>query len=197
MWEKCYSWGGQFWNPAILSGAQRCDECGCLKGINVSVSHGGLQGDLEETFAGAAESQSRHTFKRVAPTLCYISLENKVSIQFPTACLQLMLQFHVKPLLEYHWVITLISVTYDFRRLWLFWQGTWKDLLHHLVMCETDGFFPPVMLRLETKRRTPREVPVVEQHIHPSPSVNVKGLKKKGEMKPLHNQIHGFQCCTE
>ncbi len=85
-------------------------------------------------------------------TQCYISLMNKVSIQFITqlfflpVCLQLMLPLCVKPLLEYHWVITLIlviSVTYNFKRLWLFWQGTWKDLFHYVVMCETDGFFLP------------------------------------------------------
>lgn len=59
---------------------------------------------------------------------------------FPPVCLQLMLLFYVKPLLEYHWVITLtlvISVTYNCNCLWLFWQGTF----HYLVICETDFFF--------------------------------------------------------
>lgn len=48
---------------------------------------------------------------------CYISLTNKVSIHFitwlffsPPRSLQLMLQLYVKPLLEYHRVITLMPV---------------------------------------------------------------------------------------
>lgn len=48
-----------------------------------------------------------------------------------SVCLQLMLQFYVEPLLEYHWVITLtlvISVTHNCNCLGLFWQGPWKDL---------------------------------------------------------------------
>lgn len=92
-----------------------------------------------------------------------------------SVCLQLMLQFYVEPLLEYHWVITLtlvISVTHNCNCLGLFWQGPWKDLFHYLVMCERDVyfrllfiyfiFFPAVILCFMTKQRTQRARPGVE-----------------------------------
>lgn len=76
-----------------------------------------------------------HSWTRLAFTLLH-----GFSFFSPPVCLQLMLLFYVKPLLEYHWVITLtlvISVTYNCNCLWLFWQGTF----HYLVICETDIFF--------------------------------------------------------